>query len=901
MLQLLNCEQFRWSGDENPPPEQVIEVAGFMLMHPNTKCMTFIDSEHGFLAIISVSGLLLWSLGIVALIYFIVNGRDLQKPFVTRNFGYLLEGYEPQFWYWELWVKKVDLLATALITYTSITNDPRAKILLYSVQAAIFYGLQLFLSPYDNRSLLLLDRMENTGLLVRECLFTGIAFCLLFDTSKSITLVISALLLAANGQFVVSVFWHMADDFVSTQVALTSEARTKARLESTRKIILRRRKDAIEVAMLEAGGGGRRITPKARQQALQKAKWSTEVDESLLKPKPHLEMKYKLMIWVQKTIFAGGNLEGGYRHSQLLRCVWNGPGSDAQFFIPNLYDGYPNRRKMALRTLLLKATRNFYGISEISMLKAVTTNVSSFVDLLINLAEFRQCPARLTDMIFFLARAVKLLKKNIEEHPNMARILKKNKTEAGTDDPTQDDRFERFSPLEELKIALLQEMFQRLLFETRDKRILLETVRTGHLRDTLVREKVPLDAAWDIMEKLTKEQLNRAQKHAVEMYSRVDFNITLSMSSEQTLNTIKASIKKHENDKHDRKRINNFLKFHLRECLDQDPDLDWHEIHQMLNLLPIVELNRLTEDPDKVVQLAKKQKQDIEAEQQEKGFQGDPANILTIEDLNSMLMFLQKLPFDELHLVIEFTQLLLDFLSLPAHAKWRDEVVMRGRREEEAPKFYKGMFALRQQLEKSDQEQQELEERAELEDANKDKDVPEKRDLKQMEAELLDSPPELGTQMNRMLHDTAALREDVDPRVQLRRIMSDHAAEQRAPTGDEEEPSDIRSEGSISLNSLESIDSAVRIPQAGQIDTPAEDSVDDSAAPLWRRIDNLRSRALGMINSALPDEQHSLPMLTRINDNDHDVLQVEGNNRTTRSIDDAADMLYERTDTTTAI
>merc|ERR1711966_424849 len=105
--------------------------------------------------------------------------------------------------------------------------------------------------------------------------------------------------------------------------------------------------------------------------------------------------------------------------------------------------------------------------------------------------------------------------------------------------------------------------------------------------------------------------------------------------------------------------------------------------------------------------LAKKQKADIEAESKEKGFTGDIANILTVEDLNSMLMFLQKLPYDELHMIVEFTQLLLDFLSLPAHAKWRDEVVMRGRREEEAPDFYKGMFNLRQQLDKAEEEEEE--------------------------------------------------------------------------------------------------------------------------------------------------------------------------------------------------
>merc|ERR1740130_1937408 len=108
------------------------------------------------------------------------------------------------------------------------------------------------------------------------------------------------------------------------------------------------------------------------------------------------------------------------------------------------------------------------------------------------------------------------------------------------------------------------------------------------------------------------------------------------------LDTIQKTIKDHEQEKRDRKRINNFLKFHLREYLDQDPELDWHEIHQMLNLLPVVELHRLTENPDRVVNMAKQNRLDQEGEQRE-AWSGDPANVLTVEDLNSMLMFLQKL------------------------------------------------------------------------------------------------------------------------------------------------------------------------------------------------------------------------------------------------------------------
>jgi len=336
---------------------------------------------------------------------------------------------------------------------------------------------------------------------------------------------------------------------------------------------------------------------------------------------------------------------------------------------------------------------------------------------------------------------------------------------------------------------------------------------------------------------LTNDQLRRAAKHPVEMYSRVDFNITLSMCSEKTLETIKRSIRDHDQEKKDRKRINNFLKFHLREYLDQDPELDWHEIHSMLNTLPIVELNRITEDPDKVVQLAKKQKADIEHEGKEKSFQGDPANILTIEDLNSMLMFLQKLPYEELHMIIEFTQLLLDFLSLPAHAKWRDEVVMRGRREEEAPVFYKGMFGLRQKLDKADAEDEEALEKAKamvlVEDQSSatgddDEEAP---------------PSEIEGQLHQLLLDTAA-HENLPPEVQLQRILHDH----------DDPPGENGDEDEASLVSLESMDSAIQVPETG-----AEEG--EANSPLWRKIDDLRSRAMGMLDAGMPSQNSQAPML----------------------------------------
>merc|ERR1712224_588586 len=152
-----------------------------------------------------------------------------------RNFGYLLEGYEPRSWHWEIVVKKIDLLATAVITYTSIASDTRAKLLLYAGQASVATCVQLSHRPYDDRQLNLLDRVENLGLFVRNALFSGVSFCLLFSTSAVITVTIAGVLLLGNVTFLAKLGLHSADDWVSTQYAMLAEKKAADRIENEKK------------------------------------------------------------------------------------------------------------------------------------------------------------------------------------------------------------------------------------------------------------------------------------------------------------------------------------------------------------------------------------------------------------------------------------------------------------------------------------------------------------------------------------------------------------------------------------------------------------------------------------------------------------------------------------------
>merc|ERR1712159_512167 len=127
-------------------------------------------------------------------------------------------------------------------------------------------------------------------------------------------------------------------------------------------------------------------------------------------PKALLEWHLKIVKFLQMHVFSGGSSSEGYRHAQLLRCVWNGPGSDALLYMSEMYEGSEfvikagnGYKRGYLRSMRLMFRRSFFGINDFAMLNALSDQVSNFVSLLISLAEFRQCPSRLTDMIMFLA------------------------------------------------------------------------------------------------------------------------------------------------------------------------------------------------------------------------------------------------------------------------------------------------------------------------------------------------------------------------------------------------------------------------------------------------------------------------------------------------------------------
>jgi len=164
---------------------------------------------------------------------------------------------------------------------------------------------QLSQTPFDDRQLCLLDRVENIGLCVRYMMFTGIATALLFDAGAAITMTIAGILLIANAAFFGKMLIHGADDWLATQVVMAQE----------------------QQALAEDKAKAKRLAKMARGEP---------VDETPDSKSFILKKREDLFTWIRNTFFFAQ-----YRSDQLLRLLWTGPGSDAAIYIPHLYAGVP--------------------------------------------------------------------------------------------------------------------------------------------------------------------------------------------------------------------------------------------------------------------------------------------------------------------------------------------------------------------------------------------------------------------------------------------------------------------------------------------------------------------------------------------------------------------------------
>jgi hypothetical protein len=121
-----------------------------------------------------------------------------------RALGYFYSGFEAQFWWWELGIKRLDVFAVYLATYLPIVSDPKGKLILFTAIAAICWALHSMRRPYDTRSNSLIDRVEEWGLRTRFLTLVVLQVVLLLDGSSLLCSFAAVYLILATGIFLLT-------------------------------------------------------------------------------------------------------------------------------------------------------------------------------------------------------------------------------------------------------------------------------------------------------------------------------------------------------------------------------------------------------------------------------------------------------------------------------------------------------------------------------------------------------------------------------------------------------------------------------------------------------------------------------------------------------------------------
>ncbi|CAE7415595.1 SVEP1 [Symbiodinium necroappetens] len=113
--------------------------------------------------------------------------KDRQAADNCRRFGYFIQGLEPEYWWWDILVKRIDVGLMMLVTYTSAVQDPATKLLLFPVLSGFQAVVAAWVKPYANDQAEVLDFVEVTLAFIRFLLFSSVAALMLLNPATEIT------------------------------------------------------------------------------------------------------------------------------------------------------------------------------------------------------------------------------------------------------------------------------------------------------------------------------------------------------------------------------------------------------------------------------------------------------------------------------------------------------------------------------------------------------------------------------------------------------------------------------------------------------------------------------------------------------------------------------------------
>mmetsp|Transcript_29150 Transcript_29150/g.36587 ORF Transcript_29150/g.36587 Transcript_29150/m.36587 type:complete len:734 (+) Transcript_29150:3-2204(+) len=197
----------------------------FLEQDLETQCYT----THHFvwMMLLGLPGMIVYIFGIPAMGYYVLhrNRFDLDEDHVKLKYGFLYDGYEREYFYWEMWVMMRKIFIVFCTVFISRVG-PMVEALAGAILVIFATILHMVCNPYEDDSL---DRLEQFSLYATlATIMTGLFFYS-GEISSTGDYVLIGIIFFVNGLFVVYFLVVTYEDFKDKIIADYISARTQAR------------------------------------------------------------------------------------------------------------------------------------------------------------------------------------------------------------------------------------------------------------------------------------------------------------------------------------------------------------------------------------------------------------------------------------------------------------------------------------------------------------------------------------------------------------------------------------------------------------------------------------------------------------------------------------------------
>ncbi|KEP66249.1 UNVERIFIED_CONTAM: kringle domain-containing protein [Hammondia hammondi] len=201
MLSLLDCTYIDFG--------RAHKAKYFLRAAMSVECTDILSGPYFKFFAVGITGLIVWSIGIPLSCFLVlyVNRKTLNSRETRLKYGFLHNGFVKKYWYWEMVVfaRKFLVIVVSSVALIPSADKNGSRVWLAVVIAVIFLIIHLVTQPFDKRSYLTLDKLENHSMTIWTITLIVLAMMIGSDFSGSVNMALLLFMAVLSCMFILEV------------------------------------------------------------------------------------------------------------------------------------------------------------------------------------------------------------------------------------------------------------------------------------------------------------------------------------------------------------------------------------------------------------------------------------------------------------------------------------------------------------------------------------------------------------------------------------------------------------------------------------------------------------------------------------------------------------------------